>query len=97
MATQPKVTAPATNSTTRTTIIRRDAEGNVVDVHQYNSAVNVAKKAQQNRTTEPTAKMQQMRAQEVINYKDVSHKYGAIIIVIYIFDQLWCIFSHLLK
>ncbi|MDX8274024.1 hypothetical protein SLJ90_04415 [Acinetobacter pittii] len=56
VATQPKVTAPATNSTTRTTIIRRDAEGNVVDVHQYNSAVNVAKKAQQNRTTEPTAK-----------------------------------------
>ncbi|MEK5777796.1 hypothetical protein VXE44_22280, partial [Acinetobacter nosocomialis] len=28
----------------------------VVDVHQYNSAVDVAKKAQQNRTTEPTAK-----------------------------------------
>lgn len=56
VATQPKVTAPATNSTTRTTIIRRDAEGNVVDVHQYNSAVDVAKKAQQNRTTEPTAK-----------------------------------------
>lgn len=44
VATQPKVTAPATNSTTRTTIIRRDAEGNVVDVHQYNSAVNVAKR-----------------------------------------------------
>ncbi|AVN20709.1 hypothetical protein JD510_09090 [Acinetobacter pittii] len=56
VATQPKVTAPATNSTTRTTIIRRDAEGNVVDVHQSNSAVDVAKKAQQNRTTEPTAK-----------------------------------------
>ncbi|MBN6524429.1 hypothetical protein KWF73_13685 [Acinetobacter pittii] len=56
VATQPKVTAPATNSTTRTTIIRRDAEGNVVDVHQSNSAVDVAKKAQQNRTTEPTVK-----------------------------------------
>lgn len=56
MATQPKVAAPATNSTTRTTIIRRDAEGNVVDVHQSNSAVDVAKKAQQNRTTEPSVK-----------------------------------------
>ncbi|MFW6696737.1 hypothetical protein ACODTP_04405 [Acinetobacter pittii] len=56
VATQPKVAAPATNSTTRTTIIRRDAEGNVVDVHQSNSAVDVVKKAQQNRTTEPTAK-----------------------------------------
>ncbi|MFY7003627.1 hypothetical protein [Acinetobacter pittii] len=56
VATQPKVAAPATNSTTRTTIIRRDAEGNVVDVHQSNSAVDVAKKAQQNRTTEPTVK-----------------------------------------
>lgn len=53
---QPKVAAPATNSTTRTTIIRRDAEGNVVDVHQSNSAVDVPKKAQQNRTTEPTVK-----------------------------------------
>ncbi|MFW6743414.1 hypothetical protein ACODTT_04680 [Acinetobacter pittii] len=56
VATQPKGAAPGTNSTTRTTIIRRDAEGNVVDVHQSNSAVDVAKKAQQNRTTEPTAK-----------------------------------------
>lgn len=56
VATQPKVAAPATNSTTRTTIIRRDAEGNVVDVHQSNSAVDVAKKAQQNRITEPTVK-----------------------------------------
>lgn len=56
VATQPKVAAPGTNSTTRTTIIRRDAEGNVVDVHQSNSAVDMAKKAQQNRTTEPTAK-----------------------------------------
>lgn len=56
VATQPKVVAPATNSTTRTTIIRRDAEGNVVDVHQTNSAVDVAKKAQQNRITEPTVK-----------------------------------------
>ncbi len=56
VATQPKVAAPATNSTTRTTIIRRDAEGNVVDVHQSNSAVDVAKKAQQNRTTEPSVK-----------------------------------------
>lgn len=56
VATQPKVTAPATNSTTRTTIIRRDAEGNVVDVHQSNSAVDVAKKAQRNRTTEPSVK-----------------------------------------
>ncbi|MDQ9888217.1 hypothetical protein [Acinetobacter pittii] len=56
VATQPKVAAPATNSTTRTTIIRRDAEGNVVDVHQSNSAVDVAKKAQQNHTVDPTAK-----------------------------------------
>ncbi len=56
VATQPKVVAPATNSTTRTTIIRRDAEGSVVDVHQSNSAVDVAKKAQQNRITEPTVK-----------------------------------------
>ena len=56
VATQPKVAAPAKNSTTRTTIIRRDAEGNVVDVHQSNSAVDVAKKAQQNRITEPTVK-----------------------------------------
>ena len=56
VATQPKVVAPATNSTTRTTIIRRDAEGNVVDVHQSNSAVDVPKKAQQNRITEPTVK-----------------------------------------
>ncbi|MDV8151638.1 MULTISPECIES: hypothetical protein [Acinetobacter] len=56
VATQPKVAAPATNSTTRTTIIRRDAEGNVVDVHQSNSAVDVAKKAQQNHTADPTAK-----------------------------------------
>ncbi|OBA12410.1 hypothetical protein A9988_08020 [Acinetobacter calcoaceticus] len=56
VATQPKVAAPATNSTTRTTIIRRDAEGNVVDVHQSNSAVDVAKKAQQNHTAEPTVK-----------------------------------------
>ncbi|AMM27510.1 hypothetical protein RFK95_10555 [Acinetobacter pittii] len=56
VATQPKVAAPATNSTTRTTIIRRDAEGNVVDVHQSNSAVDMAKKTQQNRTTEPSVK-----------------------------------------
>ncbi|WP_447505323.1 hypothetical protein [Acinetobacter pittii] len=56
VATQPKVATPATNSTTRTTIIRRDAEGNVVDVHQSNSAVDMAKKAQQNRITEPTVK-----------------------------------------
>ncbi|MBN6531143.1 hypothetical protein JZM40_05870 [Acinetobacter pittii] len=56
VAIQPKVVAPATNSTTRTTIIRRDAEGNVVDVHQSNSAVDVTKNAQQNRITEPTVK-----------------------------------------
>ncbi|AZB96034.1 MULTISPECIES: hypothetical protein [Acinetobacter] len=56
VATQPKVAAPATNSTTRTTIIRRDAEGNVVDVHQSNSAVDMAKKTQQNRTIEPSVK-----------------------------------------
>ncbi|EXA99300.1 hypothetical protein J507_1590 [Acinetobacter sp. 1295259] len=56
VATQPKVAAPATKSTTRTTIIRRDAEGNVVDVHQSNSAVDMAKKTQQNRTTEPSVK-----------------------------------------
>lgn len=55
--TQPKVATPATNSTTRTTIIRRDAEGNVVDVHQSNSgAADAAKKTQQNRTTEASAK-----------------------------------------
>jgi len=56
ISTQPKVTAPATNSTTRTTIIRRDAEGNVVDVHQSNSAADPAKKAQQNRATEALPK-----------------------------------------
>ncbi|MEA1230600.1 hypothetical protein ODQ17_14595 [Acinetobacter sp. IRS14] len=55
ISTQPKVTAPATNSTTRTTIIRRDAEGNVVDVHQSNSA-DASKKTQQNRETEATPK-----------------------------------------
>lgn len=54
--TQPKVATPATNSTTRTTIIRRDAEGNVVDVHQSNSAADAAKRVQQNRTTEPSTK-----------------------------------------
>ncbi|MDD9314975.1 hypothetical protein [Acinetobacter lactucae] len=54
--TSPKVTAPSTNSTTRTTIIRRDAEGNVVDVHQSNSAADAAKRVQQNRTTEPSTK-----------------------------------------
>lgn len=55
--TQPKVATQATNSTTRTTIIRRDAEGNVVDVHQSNSgAADAAKKTQQNRTTEASAK-----------------------------------------
>ncbi|EXS23208.1 hypothetical protein [Acinetobacter pittii] len=55
--TQPKAATPATNSTTRTTIIRRDAEGNVVDVHQSNSgAADAAKKTQQNRTTEASAK-----------------------------------------
>ncbi|MGR2825557.1 hypothetical protein FY048_08500 [Acinetobacter sp. 1124_18A] len=56
ISTQPKVAAPATNSTTRTTIIRRDAEGNVVDVHQSNSAADTAKKAQQNRATEAPPK-----------------------------------------
>ena len=56
ISTQPKVTAPATNSTTRTTIVRRDAEGNVVDVHQSNSAADPAKKAQQNRATEALPK-----------------------------------------
>lgn len=55
ISTQPKVTAPATNSTTRTTIIRRDAEGNVVDVHQSNSA-DASKRAQQNRETEAPPK-----------------------------------------
>ncbi|CAI3143182.1 hypothetical protein MWMV2_MWMV2_02406 [Acinetobacter oleivorans] len=55
ISTQPKVAAPATNSTTRTTIIRRDAEGNVVDVHQSNSA-DASKKAQQNRETEAPPK-----------------------------------------
>lgn len=52
----PKVVAPATNSTTRTTIIRRDAEGNVVDVHQSNSAADAAKRVQQNRATEASTK-----------------------------------------
>ncbi|WP_373358439.1 hypothetical protein [Acinetobacter lactucae] len=54
--TPPKVAAPSTNSTTRTTIIRRDAEGNVVDVHQSNSAADTAKKVQQNRATEASTK-----------------------------------------
>ncbi|MCG9491966.1 hypothetical protein MCL36_05385 [Acinetobacter pittii] len=54
--TPPKVVAPATNSTTRTTIIRRDAEGNVVDVHQSNSAADAAKRVQQNRATEASTK-----------------------------------------
>ncbi|MEO9302166.1 hypothetical protein ABI223_10450 [Acinetobacter pittii] len=55
--TQPKVATQATSSTTRTTIIRRDAEGNVVDVHQSNSgAADAAKKTQQNRTSEASAK-----------------------------------------
>ncbi len=55
ISTQPKVTAPTTNSTTRTTIIRRDAEGNVVDVHQSNST-DASKKVQQNRETEAPSK-----------------------------------------
>lgn len=55
ISTQPKVTAPATNSTTRTTIIRRDSEGNVVDVHQSNSA-DASKKTQQNREIEVAPK-----------------------------------------
>ncbi|MBO9531135.1 MAG: hypothetical protein J7514_15495, partial [Acinetobacter oleivorans] len=55
ISTQPKVAAPATNSTTRTTIIRRDAEGNVVDVHQSNSA-DASKKTQQNPATEASPK-----------------------------------------
>ncbi|NUF28791.1 hypothetical protein HUN28_01150 [Acinetobacter oleivorans] len=55
ISTQPKVAAPATNSTTRTTIIRRDAEGNVVDVHQSNSA-DASKKVQQNREAEAAPK-----------------------------------------
>ncbi|MBJ8437269.1 hypothetical protein I6M64_08040 [Acinetobacter lactucae] len=54
--TPPKAVAPATNSTTRTTIIRRDAEGNVVDVHQSNSAADTVKKVQQNRATEASTK-----------------------------------------
>ncbi|NUF21779.1 hypothetical protein HUN23_03290 [Acinetobacter oleivorans] len=55
ISTQPKVTAPTTNSTTRTTIIRRDAEGNVVDVHQSNST-DASKKVQQNREIEAPSK-----------------------------------------
>ena len=69
---QPKVTAPATNSTTRTTIIRRDAEGMlwmyISIIRQLMWLKRLNRIVQQNLQQ----KMQQMRAQEVINYKDVS-------------------------
>lgn len=46
-AAQTKTTTAASmgNSTTKTTIIRRDAQGNVVDVHQSNSGAEPVKKA----------------------------------------------------
>ncbi|MFX4774276.1 hypothetical protein ABTC11_19945, partial [Acinetobacter baumannii] len=47
---QPK--APATNSATKTTIIRRDAEGNVVDVQQSNSNIDQPNRIPQPRINE---------------------------------------------
>ncbi len=47
---QPK--APATNSATKTTIIRRDAEGNVVDVQQSNSNIDQPNRTPQTRINE---------------------------------------------
>ncbi|MEQ1065323.1 hypothetical protein ABLB96_01085 [Acinetobacter sp. XH1741] len=47
---QPK--APATNSATKTTIVRRDAQGNVVDVQQSNSNIDQPNKPNQTRTND---------------------------------------------
>jgi len=47
---QPK--APTTNSATKTTIVRRDAQGNVVDVQQSNSNIDQPNKPNQTRTND---------------------------------------------
>ena len=47
---QPK--APATNSATKTTIVRRDAQGNVVDVQQSNSNIDQPNKPAQTRSND---------------------------------------------
>ncbi|KHO16587.1 signal peptide protein [Acinetobacter baumannii] len=47
---QPK--APATNSATKTTIVRRDAQGNVVDVQQSNSNIDQPSKPAQTRSND---------------------------------------------
>ena len=47
---QPK--APATNSATNTTIVRRDAQGNVVDVQQSNSNIDQPNKPAQTRSND---------------------------------------------
>ncbi|OUC58514.1 hypothetical protein MWQ_12765 [Acinetobacter seifertii] len=47
---QPK--APATNSATKTTIVRRDAQGNVVDVQQSNSNIDQPDKPAQTRSND---------------------------------------------
>lgn len=47
---QPK--APATNSATKTTIVRRDAQGNVVDVQQSNSNIDQPNKPAQSRSND---------------------------------------------
>ncbi|EMI8813077.1 hypothetical protein RSY59_002914, partial [Acinetobacter baumannii] len=48
--TQPK--PPSTNSATKTTIVRRDAAGNVVDVQQSNSNIDQPNKPAQTRINE---------------------------------------------
>lgn len=47
---QPK--APATNSATKTTIVRRDAQGNIVDVQQSNSNIDQPNKPAQTRSND---------------------------------------------
>ncbi len=47
---QPK--APATNSATKTTIVRRDAQGNVVDVQKSNSNIDQPNKPAQTRSND---------------------------------------------
>ncbi|QNX09038.1 hypothetical protein IC784_01720 [Acinetobacter seifertii] len=44
--------APATNSATKTTIVRRDAQGNVVDVQQSNSNIDQPNKPAQTRSND---------------------------------------------
>ncbi|MDR2248103.1 hypothetical protein [Acinetobacter sp.] len=44
--------APATNSAIKTTIVRRDADGNVVDVQQSNSNIDQPNKPNQTRTND---------------------------------------------